>query len=131
MEEISQRQHSFEDIKAWQLARDFRKNIYKITKDFPKEELYCLTSQIRRAVISILSNIAEGYGRYNFQENIQFCRISRGSLAEVLSQLYVTLDENYMSQEKFDNLYNEGKNLERAINGYIGFLKEQQLKYRK
>ncbi|MDD5031593.1 MAG: four helix bundle protein [Patescibacteria group bacterium] len=131
MEGVNQKQHSFEDIKAWQLARDFRKNIYKITKTFPKEELYCLIAQMRRAAISITSNIAEGYGRYNFQENIQFCRIARGSLIEVLDQLYIALDEDYINQEKFNNLYNEGKNGERAINGYIGFLKEQQLKYRK
>ncbi|MDD5071898.1 MAG: four helix bundle protein [Patescibacteria group bacterium] len=131
MEGVNQKQHSFEDIKAWQLARDFRRNIYKITKFFPREELYCLTSQIRRAVISISSNIAEGYGRYNFQENIQFCRIARGSLVEVLDQLYVALDEGYINQEKFNNLYKEGKNVERATNGYIGFLKEQQLKYRR
>ncbi|MDD5032036.1 MAG: four helix bundle protein [Patescibacteria group bacterium] len=131
MEGLNQKQHSFEDIKAWQLDRDFRRNIYEITKSFPKEELYCLTSQMRRAVISISSNIAEGYGRYNFQENIQFCRMARGSLIEVLDQLYVALDEDYINQEKFNNLYQEGKNAERAINGYIGFLKEQQLKYRK
>ena len=131
MEGVNQKQHSFEDTKAWQLARNFRRNIYEITKSFPKEELYCLASQIRRAVISISSNIAEGYGRYNFQENIQFCRMARGSLIEVLDQLYVALDESYINQEKFDKLYNEGKNVERAINGYIGFLKEQQLKYKK
>ncbi|MFA4834131.1 MAG: four helix bundle protein [Patescibacteria group bacterium] len=131
MEEINQKQHSFEDIKAWQLARDFRRDIYEITKTFPREELYCLTAQMRRAAISITSNIAEGYGRYNFQENIQFCRIARGSLIEVLGQLYVALDENYINQEEFNNLYNKGKNVERAINGYIGFLKGQQLKYRK
>jgi len=130
MEGVNQKQHSFEDVKAWQLARNFRLNIYEITKNFPREELYCLTSQIRRAVISILSNIAEGYGRYNFQENIQFCRIARGSLTEALSQLHIALDENYISQEKFNNLYNEGKNVERAINGYISFLKNQQFKYK-
>ena len=131
MEEINQKQHSFEDIKAWQLARDFRRDIYEITKTFPREELYCLTAQMRRAAISITSNIAEGYGRYNFQENIQFCRTARGSLIEVLGQLYVALDGNYINQEEFNNLYNKGKNVERAINGYIGFLKGQQLKYRK
>ncbi|MDD5291026.1 MAG: four helix bundle protein [Patescibacteria group bacterium] len=130
MEGANQKQHSFEDIKAWQLARDFRRNIYKITKIFPREELYCLTSQMRRAAISIPSNIAEGYGRYNFQENIQFCRMARGSLVEILDQLHVALDENYINQEKFYNLYNEGRDVEGAINGYIGFLKEQQLKYR-
>lgn len=123
------KRHCFEDVKAWRLARDFRKNIYLITKQFPKEELYCLVSQIRRAAISIHANIAEGYGRYNFQENIQFCRISRGSLNEVLDQLYVVLDEKYINQETFDQLYVEGRNVESAINGYLNFLKEQQNKY--
>ena len=124
------KKHSFEDVKAWQLARTFRKNIYNITKIFPKEELYCLVSQIRRAVISIHSNIAEGYGRYNFQENIQFCRIARGSANEVLDQLYVAKDENYISEVVFNKLYGEGRDTELAINGYINFLKGQQIKYK-
>lgn len=97
MNQQSTKKHSFEDVKAWIMARTFRNNIYKISKNFPKEELYCLVSQIRRAAISIHSNIAEGYGRYSFQENIQFCRIARGSLSEVLDQLYVALDELYIS----------------------------------
>jgi len=75
---------TFEDIKAWQLGRKFRKEIYDMTKKFPKEEMYILTPQIRRATISITANIAEGYGRYFFQESIQFCRMARGSINEVL-----------------------------------------------
>ncbi|MBA3047526.1 four helix bundle protein [Patescibacteria group bacterium] len=125
---VNNNHHSFEDVKAWQLARKFRKLIYNISNNFPKKENYCLTSQIRRAAISIHSNIAEGYGRYNFQENIQFCRIARGSLIEVLDQLYVALDENYISLDDFRNIYKEGKATEKAINGYIGFLKKQRNK---
>ena len=109
MYDASLKRHSFEDVKAWQLAREYRKNIYKITKSFPREELYCLTMQIRRASISIHSNIAEGYGRYSFQENIRFCRIARGSLNEVLDQLYVGLDECYIDDIKFQSLYNQGR----------------------
>ncbi len=124
------KRHSFEDVKAWQLARNFRKNIYSITKQFPKEELYCLTSQMRRATVSIHSNIAEGYGRYNFQENIQLCRIARGSLNEVLDQLYAASDEKYINNEQFNSLRIEGRNIELALNGYIGFLKGQQLSYK-
>lgn len=126
---IPEKNHSFTDVKAWQSARKFRINIYTITKTFPKEELYCLTSQIRRAAISIHSNIAEGYGRYNFQENIQFCRTAKGSLNEVLDQLFVALDENYINQETFDNLFAEGRNVEYDINCYIKFLNEQKSKY--
>ena len=120
------KKHSFEDVKAWQLAREFRKKIYNITKSFPKSELYCLISQIRRAVISIHANIAEGYGRFSFKENIQFCRIARGSLNEVLDLLYVAIDEKYIAKEVFDSLYSEGRSTEIAINGYIGFLQNQQ-----
>jgi four helix bundle protein len=117
---------TFEDIKAWQLARDFRKEIYRITKKFPKDEQFVLISQIRRAVISITSNIAEGFGRYSFQENIQFCRTARGSVNEVLDQLYVALDEKYIEKNEFEKLYKQGKEVEKAINGYIGFLKDQK-----
>ena len=120
------KKHSFENVKAWQTARNFRKKIYKITKNFPKEELYCLVSQIRKAAISIHSNIAEGYGRYSFQENIQFCRIARGSLNEVHGQLYVALDENYITEETFNNLHQEGRNIEIDTNCYINFLKKQR-----
>jgi four helix bundle protein len=124
------KKHSFEDVKDWQLAREFRKNVYGMTKGFPKEELYCLVSQIRRAAISVHSNVAEGYGRYNFQENIQFCRMARGSVNEVLDQLHAALDEKYIDEIIFNDLYVEGRNVEATINGYINFLKEQQIKYK-
>ena len=83
---------TFEDVKAWQLGREFKKKIYKISEKFPKKELYTLAAQIRDAAVSITANIAEGYGRYSFQENIQFCRTSRASVNEVLDHLYTALD---------------------------------------
>ncbi|MFH1522380.1 MAG: four helix bundle protein [Patescibacteria group bacterium] len=126
MYDKNKKKHKFEDVKAWKSAREFRKHIYRITKEFPKEEMYCLTSQIRRAAISIHSNIAEGYGRYSYQENIQFCRTARGSLNEVLDQLYVAHDEKYISQNEFNFLYDAGRNTEYDINCYIGFIKKQQ-----
>ena len=117
---------TFEDLTCWKLGREFRKEIYKISERFPKEEKYHLTAQIRDAAVSITANIAEGYGRYHFQENIQFCRISRGSTNEVLDHLYTALDENYISENNFDKLYKQGREVERAINGYIGFLQSQK-----
>jgi four helix bundle protein len=69
--------------------------------------------------------LRQGYGRFSFKENIQFCRIGRASLNEVLDQLYVALDEKYITQDCFNNLYKEGRNTEYDINGYIGFLKKQ------
>ena len=117
---------TFEDIKAWQLANEFRKEIYNITKRFPKDEGFVLIPQIKRAVISIASNIAEGFGRYSFQDNIRFCITARGSVNEVLNQLYVAIDEEYINKNEFENLYQKGREIERAINGYMGFLKKQK-----
>ena len=117
---------TFEDIEAQQLGREFKKKVYEISKKFPKEETYVLTSQIRRATISITANIAEGFGRYFFQESIQFCRMARGSVNEVLDHLYTALDEEYITNGEFRSLYKEGREIERAINGYIDFLKKQK-----
>ena len=121
----------FEDLKVWQLSRTFRREIYDISRKFPKEEMYVLTSQIRRAAISITSNIAEGYGRYYYQENIQACRIARGSVNEVLDHLYTTLDEMYIAKEKFNYLYEKGREVEKTLNGYIGYLLRESEKDKK
>ena len=117
---------SFESLKAWQLARDFKNKVYLISKEFPREELYILTNQIRRSVISITANIVEGYGRYNYQENIQFCRMARGSLLETLDHLYTAFDQKYISQDEFDGLYGQGREVERCLNGYIRYLNNQK-----
>jgi len=115
----------FEDLKVWQLAREFRKNIYNISKMFPKEEIYGLTNQIRRAAYSITANIAEGHGRYHYQENIQFCRTSRASINEVLDYLYTALDNNYITEKDFHKLYDRGRKIEMVLNGYIEFLQKK------
>ena len=112
----------FEGLKVWQLGRKFRRKIYEISRKFPKEEIYCLVQQIRKAAISITANIAEGYGRYHYQENIQFCRISRGSINEVLDHLYTALDEKYVFNKEFQQLYSQGREVEKVLNGYIGYL---------
>jgi len=117
---------TFEDIKAWQLNREFRKNVFEAIKKFPKHENFALIPQIRRATISISSNIAEGFGRYSYQENIQFCRIARGSINEVLDQLYIAMDEKYITEIEFNGLYKRGREVEQAVNGYISFLKNQK-----
>jgi len=116
---------TFEDIKAWQLGRSFRYKMYRISEKFPKHELYCLASQIRRAALSITLNIAEGFGRYTYKENANFCIQSRGSTNEVLDCLIIALDEKYISEQEFNTLYNEGRNVEHATNGYISFLRGQ------
>ena len=117
---------TFEDIKAWQLGREFRKAIYTISKLFPDFEKYCLTSQIRRSAISVTANIAEGFGRYSYQENINFCRIARGSLNETLDHLKVALDEGYITKNNYAKFYCNGREIEKAINGYIKYLKDNR-----
>jgi four helix bundle protein len=120
---------TFEKIKAWQLARSFKIELRNIVKKFPSSEKFSLASQIQRAAISITANIAEGYGRYHFQENIQFCRQARGSISEILDHLYTALDYHYIDKNLFESLYTEGRAIEKAINGYIKFLQSQKEKF--
>ncbi|PIQ49239.1 MAG: hypothetical protein COW03_05910 [Cytophagales bacterium CG12_big_fil_rev_8_21_14_0_65_40_12] len=80
---------SFKDLEAWKKARELRKEISSLSKSFPIEEKYKLSDQIVRAARSVTANIAEGYGRFHYQENIQFCRIARSSLTEVQDHLTV------------------------------------------
>ncbi|MBI3003997.1 MAG: four helix bundle protein [Ignavibacteriales bacterium] len=113
---------SFEELECWQACTDVRRFIRKIVKKFPSEEKFSLTDGMNRASRSSTQNIAEGFGRFHFQENIQFCRTSRGSLNELIDQLITAHDENYISKEE----YEEGRRLiERAVqllNGYIRYL---------
>ncbi|OSZ80838.1 four helix bundle protein [Chitinophagaceae bacterium IBVUCB2] len=95
---------TYKDLDVWVKARAFVKEIYLSTKDFPKDELYGLVSQMRRSAISIPSNIAEGYGRQYKKESIQFFHIARGSLYELETQLYIAADLNYLQQAKLPEL---------------------------
>lgn len=92
------------DLLIWQKGLDLTLKIYEITKNFPEEERFGLVSQMRRAVVSIPSNIAEGYGRYNIKELINFLRIAKGSLTELDTQLIISVKLNFISQEIFDEL---------------------------
>ena len=125
---MSYKNYKLEDLGCWQNARQFRNKIFKAAKLFPTLGK-SLQYQIVRAASSISHNIAEGFGRGSFKENMQFCRIARGSLYEVRDQLYTALDYGYINEEKFNILYSQNTDLERNINGYIGFLKKQLLKY--
>ena len=117
---------TFEELDCWKACREVRRFIYKLVKKFPKEELYGLVQDMRRAARSTTHNIAEGFGRYHYQENIQFCRHSRGSLHELVDQLITSLDEEYITQED----YEQGRSLiDRALallNGYINYLSRQK-----
>lgn len=116
----------FTDLKVWQLARELRKQVYQITRGLPAEEKFGLASQMQRAAISITANIAEGFGRYSYQENIQFCRTARGSAFEVRDHLIAAEDENYISASEHKNIDGLAQRVIQTLNGYIRGTKERQ-----
>ena len=116
--------HSFEDLDVWKQGRKVQSKIRKIVKLFPKCEQYRLTDQMIRSSRSVPRNIAEGYGRFHYQENIQFCRISRGSLTELLNDLITAHEEQFIDQNKLVEIRNEIEVNARLLNGYIRYLKK-------
>jgi four helix bundle protein len=108
---------SFKKLMVWQKAYLFVLNIYKQTQNFPSSELYGLTSQIRRTVVSILANIAEGSERQYKKEFLQFLSIARGSLAEVETYLMLAKDLGYIREEKFIELDEQRKEIGRLLRG--------------
>lgn len=117
---------SFEEINSWQKARLFNKRIYEVTdKEIFKKD-YDLTRQIRRATISISSNIAEGFERNTDKEFIYFLYIAKASAGEVRSQLYLALDLNYISKIEFDELFENVSDISKLISGFIKYLNESQ-----
>ena len=114
---------SFQDLNIWQEAHHLALEIYEITKNFPKEEIYGLVPQMRRAVISIPSNIAEGMGKNTTKELLTFLYNARGSLSEVIYYLILAKDLGYTNKADFDNLYNRYNGLGKGINTFISKLK--------
>jgi len=118
---------SFEDLECWKEARLLRIYIKNnIIPKFPDFEKYDLTSQIRRASRSIGANISEGYGRYNYQENIQFCRTARGSLTETLNHAINAFDDKYINEDELDEIRKQYSKTLILINGYIKYLKNRK-----
>ena len=109
----------FTQLETWKCARALRVEIYKLTLKFPSDEKYGLVTQMRRAAMSVTANIAEGYGRYSYQENVQFCRLSRGSLYELRDHLTTALDAGYITKETFAELEAMALSAIRLVNGYI------------
>ena len=125
---VSEPEHYFtlETFELYKLARNYRKKIYTVINALPSEEKYALNPQMRRAAISISNNIAEGHGRWHYQENLRFCRIARGSTEEIIDDLNICIDENYYDRPICRELRKEGYNLIIKINGYISYLKKQK-----
>lgn len=119
---------SFEDLKIYQQAVELRQVVFELTRSFPDEEKYRLADQIIRSTRKCPANIAEGHGRYHYQENIQFCRIARGSLTETLDHISCALECKYINHDKHKNLREKTITLIKMINGYIKYLQAQKEK---
>jgi len=115
----------FTDLQVWALARELRKKVYSLSNKFPPDEKFGLTTQLRRAAVSITANIAEGFGRYSYQENVQFCRVARGSAFEVRDHLIAAEDEGFISQNERHEVDALAQRVVQTLNGYIRATKER------
>jgi four helix bundle protein len=118
----------FEELETWKEARRIAGEIYRLTRNSKFTRDFGLSGQIQRAVVSIMSNIAEGFERGGNQEFIQFLYIAKGSCGEVRSQIYVALDQSYLEQEKADELVNSLKRLSTMISNFINYIKRSGMR---
>ena len=116
---------SFTDLNVWISSRDLVKHLYLLTKDFPKEEVYSLTSQMRRAAISIPSNIAEGVARNHAKETIQFLHFSKGSIYELETQLYLAFDIGYLNDDQLSMFLKKIEDCKKLISGFINYYRNK------
>ena len=115
--------YSFEDLEVYKEGREYRKKMYALSKRLPSEEKYNVANQIRDAARSLTNNIAEGHGRFHYQENIRFLRLARGSLEELVDDINICIDEQYADVKALMRLKEEGFQLLHRMNGYIAYLK--------
>jgi len=111
--------NSFRDLLVWQKGMTLVTDVYKLSIKFPKEELYALTSQVRRSAVSVPSNIAEGYGRRHKQDYIRFLEIARSSLYELQTQLEISKNVNYLTEEDFNKILANCNELEKMLNSFV------------
>ena len=111
--------NSYKELSVWQKSIDLVKQVYTLTKTFPKEERYALTDQIKRAVVSIPSNIAEGNGRNSTKDYIHFLNIARGSLYEVSTQIYIANQLGYIADNVYSELSDEIDIIGRMLNKLV------------
>ena len=123
MEDIRTRALSYKDLHVWQEGHVLVVEIYKITRNFPKEEVFGLTHQIRRAAVSITSNISEGFNRISHKEKLQFYSISLGSLAELENQMLIAKDVGYLHPGVSDKIELQLTIVQKLLNGLIRKIK--------
>jgi four helix bundle protein len=110
---------NFYDLDAWQKSHALVKAVYAATRDFPSDERYGMTSQMRRAVISVTANIAEGFARYHTKDKIRFYHHARGSVVEVQNFIILAKDFTYINLESARKLFHESREVEKLVNGLI------------
>jgi len=120
---ISEVNMDFRNLKVWQISMDLVEEIYRITKTFPKSEIYGLADQMRRAAISIPSNIAEGNGRQHPKEYVNFLHIALGSLLELITQIELSKRLGYINEDLYKNLYGQTMMINKLLRAQIGALK--------
>ena len=118
-EEEKEKIKSFTDLFAWQEGHKLVLQVYKITKQFPREEQFGLTNQLRRAAVSVTSNIAEGFSRNSYKEKLQFYAMSLGSTTEIQNQLLIARDLQYIAKEIFGEIADQAIKVNKITNGLI------------
>lgn len=118
----------FEDINAWTKARELNKLVYRHTKTGPIARDFALRDQVRRASISVMSNIAEGFERNGNREFIQFLSVAKGSVGEVRSLLYVVLDAEYLGESDLAPFFSLADEVGRLLSGFMSYLERSDLK---
>jgi four helix bundle protein len=126
MEHAQKPFRTFEDLEVYRVARDFRKAMYRVSRQLPDLEKFGLGSQIRRAAVSLTNNIAEGHGRYHYPDQIKFLIQARGSLEELVDDLNVCADESYLPPECIAELRQHASRVRLLVNGYIRHLRNMK-----
>jgi len=116
---------SYQELEVWKQAKDLVRVVYDLTKKFPKDEQFGLTNQLRRAAVSIPSNIAEGCGRNHFKDSLQLFFISRGSLYEVETQILISFDLGYINNEDLKITIEKINSGKRLLNGFINYFQSR------
>ena len=109
----------FKDLEVWRAARVLRSEMYRVAGSLPDFEKFGLASQLRRAATSVTANIAEGFGRFGYQENIQFCRQARGSIFELRDHLTTCVDQGYLELSEAKRLDSMAQRVAQILNGYL------------
>lgn len=117
---------NYTELDVWKSSRELVKTVYLLSDLFPKEELYALTNQVRRCSISIPSNIAEGLGRQSDKETIHFLYISKGSLYELETQLFLAFDLEYIAEEQLESILEKVTTCKKLLNGFINYFKSKK-----